>query len=274
MTMLEPIQGSPTQLTVQWRPPEEPNGELLAYSVYCRKSTRQPLCNCDSTISVNSTSCPCGDLEQDTSYHRQAVLPVDVPHVKVIGGFSPYTNYTCFMTANTSAGESSPGIPHSSTTDESSESFFNVIRRGYIVCCILTHMVINCIYLIAAPSAAPLAVQAFPSSSYNITILWSPPPEIDRNGVIIYYEIQLTETETGTEFQWTSPELTTTRGSLHPHFHYEFRVAARTSIGTGPSSAVETVQTLPAGTSLLFLFHCLWPLCIVPLQLLQRHLHN
>ena len=85
--------------------------------------------------------------------------------------------------------------------------------------------------------------------------------------MIIYYDIQLTETETGTEFQWTSPELTTTRGSLHPHFHYEFRVAARTSVGTGPSSAVETVQTLPAGMPLLFLLHviyCLWPLRIVP----------
>ena len=113
------------------------------------------------------------------------------------------------------------------------------------------------LYLIAAPSAVPHAVQAFPNSSYNITILWSPPPEIDRNDVIIYYEIQLTETETGTEFQWTAPELTTTRDSLHPHFHYEIRVAAHTSVGTGPFSAVETVQTLPAGTPLLRCFSCM-----------------
>ena len=149
MTMLEAIQGSPTQLTVQWRPPEEPNGELLAYSVYCRESTQQPLCDCDSAISVNSTSCPCGDLEQDTSYHLQAMFPVGLPHVKVIGGFSPYTNYTCFMTANTSAGESSPGIPHSSTTDESGEFLklrFNNMEA--IVCFIFTHMVNSCEFII------------------------------------------------------------------------------------------------------------------------------
>ena len=116
--------GRPTQLSLQWSPPAEPNGELLAYSVYCRMSAKQPLCNCDNTIHMNSTSCLCVHFEVNLSYHQQAALPVDVPHTLLVGGFSPYTNYTCFMTANTSAGESSPGTPYSAVTDESSESLF------------------------------------------------------------------------------------------------------------------------------------------------------
>ena len=100
---------------------------------------------------------------------------------------------------------------------------------------------------IAAPSAAPLEVEASSNSSYNITIQWSSPPEIDRNGVIVYYEIHVTETETGNEFRWTSTELNTTLGSLHAYYHYDCRVAAHTAAGTGPFSTVEIIQTLPAG---------------------------
>ena len=96
-------------------------------------------------------------------------------------------------------------------------------------------------------------MEVLSNSSYNITIQWSPPPEIDRNGVILYYQINVTETETGTEFTWTSSENNTTRDSLHPHYHYECRVAASTVVGIGPYSAVETVQTLPAGIAYIIL---------------------
>ena len=99
----------------------------------------------------------------------------------------------------------------------------------------------------AAPSAAPVDVEVFSNSSYNITLQWGPPPEIDRNGILLYYQIAVTESETGTEFQWTSSELNTTRGSLHPHYHYECRVAASTAVGSGPFSPVETIRTFPAG---------------------------
>jgi hypothetical protein len=209
MTMLEPIQGSPTQLTVQWRPPEEPNGELLAYSVYCRKSTRQPLCNCDSTISVNSTSCPCGDLEQDTSYHRQAVLPVDVPHVKVIGGFSPYTNYTCFMTANTSAGESSPGIPHSSTTDEST------------------------------PADEPQDVTVNSLNCTAILIQWNPP--LIPNGIILFYAIYINNNIT---FNISAVNQNSFMfGGLSPYQLFNVRLSASTKVGEGPLTESQSVTT-------------------------------
>ena len=101
---------------------------------------------------------------------------------------------------------------------------------------------------ITAPSAAPLSVQVSSKGPYSITLEWSPPPPIDRNGVIIYYQLKLEEVETETVLEWTSPELMTTRNSLHPHFNYKCSVAAHTSAGTGPFSGELQVQTLSTGT--------------------------
>ena len=127
MIVMMAVLGTPTHLTIQWNPPVEPNGELLAYSVYCGASAQQPLCDCD--FGNTSPSCPCGDMSLNVSYHQQAVLPVALSQTEEIGGFLPYTNYTCFMTANTSAGESTPGISLSSVTDESCELCFLSLCR-------------------------------------------------------------------------------------------------------------------------------------------------
>ena len=116
VTVMAAVLGTPTQFAIQWDSPEEPNGDLVAYSVYCKTSPQQPLCDYDSAISLNSTSCA---SELNVSYHQQAVLPVGLSNTAVIGGFSPYTNYTCYMTANTSAGEGVPGAHLSAVTDES-----------------------------------------------------------------------------------------------------------------------------------------------------------
>ena len=35
-TTLAQVIGSPTKLYIQWKPPEEPNGIIVAYSIYCK----------------------------------------------------------------------------------------------------------------------------------------------------------------------------------------------------------------------------------------------
>ena len=111
--------------------------------------------------------------------------------------------------------------------------------------CVITRILFLCHShnFITAPSAAPLNVQVSLKGPYSITLEWSPPPPIDRNGVIIYYQLKLEEVETETVLEWTSPELMTTRNSLHPHFNYNCSVAAHTSAGTGPFSGELQVST-------------------------------
>ena len=122
MMMMTFVVGIPTQLALQWQAPLEPNGNLVAYTVYCKTSLEQPLCDyCDRRSKL---SFACGNTAMNTPYSQHAVLPVGLSTIATVGGFLPFTNYTCFMTANTSAGESSPSIPTSGITDESGELLF------------------------------------------------------------------------------------------------------------------------------------------------------
>lgn len=107
--------------------------------------------------------------------------------------------------------------------------------------------------LIAAPSAAPLNLVASSNSPYRVTLQWSPPPLIDRNGVILYYKSQIREVETGQTHTLTSYQLNVSFESLHPHYNYQCKVAAHTAAGTGPYSDVQLVQTQSAGIFPMFL---------------------
>lgn len=114
---MSPVLGKPMELSIQWDAPLEPNGELIAYTVYCKVSNQQPLCECTK----EKNSCLCGGRQHSVSYRKHKVLPVGLIRTSVIGGFVPYTNYTCFMTANTSIGESQPSSTVSAVTEESSK---------------------------------------------------------------------------------------------------------------------------------------------------------
>ena len=98
-----------------------------------------------------------------------------------------------------------------------------------------------------APSAAPLSVQASSNSPYRISLQWSPPPEINRNGMILSYQLRLVEVETEEVHEATSTELNAVVASLHPHYNYECKVAAHTAAGAGPFSDSQSVQTQSAG---------------------------
>lgn len=87
------------------------------------------------------------------------------------------------------------------------------------------------------PSGPPQSLTGSVESSTLILLSWEPPSPYNRNGEIIYNLIDINEHETG-RF-WTLPvfnsRITAYVGSLHPHYHYECRVAAHT-IGLGPYS--------------------------------------
>ena len=131
ITDLSLIRGKPRQLFIQWDPPLEPNGVLLVYKVYCKRSAHQIQCQCNTS---HQTFCSCGGTLFNTSFQQQAAFPVKFNQTEIIHGFMPYTSYTCFMTASTTAGESLPSDFVSAITDESGEqSIQGVVSYMYIL---------------------------------------------------------------------------------------------------------------------------------------------
>ncbi len=94
-----------------------------------------------------------------------------------------------------------------------------------------------------APSAPPQGLSGNALGPTQISLSWSPPPAIDINGVLLYYDIAVTELETGQQWVESSTEQQLTVAALHQYYNYQFAVAALT-IGRGPYSSVLELQTL------------------------------
>ena len=93
-----------------------------------------------------------------------------------------------------------------------------------------------------APSGPPESLFGTPGGSRAITLTWFPPPAIQINGIIMKYVVNVTERETNQTWTFISFAQYIIVGFLHPHYHYECRVAAFT-IAEGTLSSVVTVQT-------------------------------
>ena len=88
---LSSVAGSPSQLSARWSAPIPKNGIITGYSVYCNTSANQ-------------------------SYPEQ-VIGSNVPTIRsvvngatlaiTLTGLNPYTQYSCYVTANTSVGPGS-----------------------------------------------------------------------------------------------------------------------------------------------------------------------
>ena len=68
--------------------------------------------------------------------------------------------------------------------------------------------------------------------------MWDPPPPDQIHGVILGYNINITELETGTPSYLISEDTEITIGPLHPHYTYNFSIVAFTHVGSGPTTYV------------------------------------
>ena len=100
------VPGSPNKLSASWSPPMPKNGIIIAYTVYCNTSASQ-------------------------TYPEQVIGP-NVPTVRSVvngttlttvftTGLSPYTQYNCYVTANTSVGEGTLSKIITARADQSSK---------------------------------------------------------------------------------------------------------------------------------------------------------
>ena len=107
----------------------------------------------------------------------------------------------------------------------------------------------------AAPSGYPLQVAGSSTSPTTILLTWSPPSMSDHNGVLTGYVIQATEIDTQLTIQHaTSVANNFTISSLNPFSNYLCTVAAKTSVGLGPFSPGEVIQTQQSGMQINYIF--------------------
>ena len=112
---MSPIPGSPTALFANWSVPIPRNGIITAYTVYCNTSASQ-------------------------AYPEQVIGP-NIPTIRSVvngttlavtfnTGLNPYTQYSCYVTANTSAGEGMPSVVVTARTFQGGEAHFS----GFTFC--------------------------------------------------------------------------------------------------------------------------------------------
>ena len=99
------VPGSPNQLSALWTPPIPKNGIITAYTVYCNTSASQAY--------------PEQMIGQNVPTARSVVNGTTL--AAIITGLNPYTNYDCYVTANTSVGEGMYSNIDTERTRESSE---------------------------------------------------------------------------------------------------------------------------------------------------------
>lgn len=124
---------------------------------------------------------------------------------------------------------------------------------------VLTCVTIN--YLLsphsAAPTAEPQDASGYAVDSESIFLQWNPPPFEHQNGIIRNYIINVTELDTGVQFQYITANTQYTLYSLHPYYTYQFVISAVT-VAPGPPTLPFSIQTNQDGN-----FATIFPLQII-----------
>ena len=81
-------------------------------------------------------------------------------------------------------------------------------------------------------------------------VSWSPPLTNEINGIIQYYVVNVTVSETTDEYHFEANSTNLTINDLHPHYTYHVVVSAFT-IALGPYSASQHITTLQDGKYLI-----------------------
>ena len=112
--------------------------------------------------------------------------------------------------------------------------------------CTVTIIIIHLYLHPAAPSGSVSQLLGSPVNSQTILLSWLPPPLLQHNGIIRYFTVYNTETDTGVVNNYTSSFSNITLVDLHPYYTYRLVVHAVT-VREGPPSDPVMVQTLEAG---------------------------
>lgn len=105
----------------------------------------------------------------------------------------------------------------------------------------------NQCYYCLAPSGSPVMIDIEAINSSSLRLTWEEPPAEQQNGVIISHSISVTVLETEERLSFTVAGTRFELHNLHPFYTYSATIAAATVNGTGPYSAVFSIQLPPDG---------------------------
>ena len=100
-----------------------------------------------------------------------------------------------------------------------------------------------------APAATPQTTSSTTINATAIQVQWEEVPEIDRNGVITFYEVRVepAQFQNVSYMNVSGSELVLVVDGLEEFVQYNFTVRAYTIAGPGPFSAITTSTTDQAG---------------------------
>ena len=124
----------------------------------------------------------------------------------------------------------------------------------------------------AAPTAPPDNLIAIPLDSRTLHITWQPPVEEERNGIIRRFIINITELNSGTEFQLENATTEITVQNLHPFYQYSYSIAAKT-VALGPFTLGSIIE-MPEDGKLTKCCHVEGILIIILSSLTLQHLQH
>ncbi|KAL5497494.1 hypothetical protein EMCRGX_G013970 [Ephydatia muelleri] len=190
------VTGSSIFLFANWSAPMPHNDIIIGYIIYCNTSANQAYP--EQRIGLNTPTI-------------RSVVNGTTLAATFSTGLNPYTEYNCYVTANTLVGEGSPSIIGTARTDE------------------------------GVPIASPGNVVAITTAPTSVNVRWDQLPNTARNGMIIAHEVKyswpLGNEQLGTIYvntSGTSNQVVLNR--LHECVQYNISVRAYTSQGPGPFS--------------------------------------
>ncbi len=98
------------------------------------------------------------------------------------------------------------------------------------------------------PHSPPTDVTYTDVGTRTVTISWNPPVFEDQNGVILYYQLIILQSQFDIDnFIINTSSLIYSGTDLEEYNDYTFMVAAATGVGLGPFSTPQSFMTLEAG---------------------------
>ena len=142
---LAPISGSPDMLLAMWTAPAKQNSSITAYTVYCNTSATQAYIE---PLVVNGTT-----------------LTTIIDH-----DLGPYSQYDCYVTANTSSGEGMASRVLSARTSELSEPICSVTHYSLVKSTCIEIIYITMLLSISFSNYSPIcSTECFIGSCFWLT---------------------------------------------------------------------------------------------------------